>query len=259
MNLIALWKVFRFECGRTLTAPRLLTWLLLAGFPAGLLLLIQQQGGYLGRDERGGVALFVLIPEFVCIMGQLLWAAPVVYSELEGKTWTYLAVSPAGKASVLVGKYLTAVVWTALAAWFSLAMSLAIVRPESDALRLGVVLAALVPLSALAYGAVYLLLGVIFLRRAMVAAVAYTFISEVLISFVPALINQLTVQFHLRTLLVRWMDWENRAESLRTGSQFFSTAPAWQHILALLVFAALFLFAAVLVLRRRELVSPDQV
>jgi ABC-type transport system involved in multi-copper enzyme maturation permease subunit len=258
MNLIALWKVFRFECGRTLTVPRLLTWLLLAAFPVALLLLIQHQGGHLGRDQRGGVALFVLIPEFVCVMGLLLWAAPIVHAELEGKTWTYLAVSPAGKASILVGKYLTAVAWTTLAAWFSLALSLAVVRPEENALRLGGVLAALVPLSALAYGAIYVLLGVVFLRRAMVAAVAYTFISEVLISFVPALINQLTVQFHLRTLLVRWMGWKELAGSLRMGSQFFSTAPAWQHILSLLVFAAVFLLAAVLVLRRRELISADQ-
>ena len=252
MKLAAIGTVFRFECSRTLTVPRLLAWSAMALFPAGLLLLIQSQGGELQKDIRPAAALFVLIPEVLCVMGLLLWATPIVHSEVEGKTWTYLAVSPAGKAAILIGKYLTAVFWTALTAWLSLALCLLILRPEVEPWRLRAVLSILVLLSCLSYGTLYALLGVIFLRRAMVFAVAYTFVSEVLIGFVPAVINQLTVQFHLRSLLVDWMDYGDRPEFLRMNSQLFSTAPAWQHVVTLLVITVVLLTLAVLLLRRRD-------
>ena len=97
MKLAAIGTVFRFECGRTLTVPRLLAWSAMALFPAGLLLLIQSQGGELQKDIRPAAALFVLIPEVLCVMGLLLWATPIVHSEVEGKTWTYLARAPPAK------------------------------------------------------------------------------------------------------------------------------------------------------------------
>ena len=205
MRLRATWTVFRFECSRTFNAQRLAAWLALALFPVGLLALMQSQGAALEKGVQAGLAIFVLVPELTCVMGLLLWAAPVVCSELEGRTWTYLAVSPAGKDSIMVGKYLTAIFWTILAAWISLSLATVVVRPEKDALRLWCVLAGLIPLSCLAYGALYVFFGVLFLKRAMVAAVAYTFVSEVLVSFIPAVINRITVQYHLRSLLVKWM------------------------------------------------------
>ena len=77
MNPRAIWTVFRFEFSRTLTVPRLTIMSLLALFPASLMLLIQLQGGHLEYASRAGIAMFVLVPEVVVIMGLLLWAAPV--------------------------------------------------------------------------------------------------------------------------------------------------------------------------------------
>ena len=248
------WAVFCFEVRRIATLPRLAIGAMLALFPPALVVLIQSQGGRLQQQTAGAVALFVLIPEVVCLMGMLLWATPVIHTEVEGKTWAYLAVRPAGKAPILLGKYLAAVAWTALLALASLSVSVAIISPEEGALRVWGALARLIVLSCLAYGAIYVLLGVLFLRRGMLAAVAYTVVFELLVAFIPAMINQFTVQYHLRCLLVGWMPWPAVPRGMQA---LFGTAPAWQHIAILLGIAAVALTIATLVLRRRELVRAD--
>jgi ABC-type transport system involved in multi-copper enzyme maturation permease subunit len=258
MNLGAVWTVFRFECSRTATAARLLALAVLAAFPPALVALMQTHHAELQRDARGVVALFVLIPELLCLMNLLLSAAPLVYAELEGKTWTYLAISPAGKGAILFGKYWCSVFFAVIAGWLSLALCCLLAWPEHQGLQIASTLFLLVPLGCLVYGAIFVFLGVIFLRRAMIAAVVYIFISEVLIGFIPALINQLTIQYHLRNLLTKWIGWDLIAGPLQMNRQFFSDSPAWHHVAILTTIAAVFLAMAVLVLRRRELALSDQ-
>jgi ABC-type transport system involved in multi-copper enzyme maturation permease subunit len=254
MNPATAWIVFRFEIGRILTLPRLAIGAALAAFPPALVAFIQYQGGRLHQPVAGGVALFMLIPEVVCLMGMLLWATPVIHTELEGKTWAYLAVRPAGKGPILLGKYLAAVAWTAMLALISLTLSVAIIRPEEGTFFTWLALARLVVLSCFAYGAIYVLLGVLFLRRGMLAAVAYTVVFEVLVAFIPAVINQFTVQYHLRCLLIRWMDWPAVPPGFRA---LFGNSPWWQHVLILLGITAAALSVAAAVLRQRELVRGD--
>jgi ABC-type transport system involved in multi-copper enzyme maturation permease subunit len=248
------WTVFRFEIGRILTLPRLAIGAALAAFPPVLMAFMQQQGADWNRPYTGGVVLFTLIPEMVCLMGMLLWATPAVHAELEGKTWAYLAVRPAGKGPILLGKYLAAVAWTATLALLSLTLSVAVVRPIEGTLLAWFAVARLVVLSCFAYGAIFVLLGVLFLRRGMLAAVAYTVVFEVAVSFIPAVINQFTVQYHLRCLLIRWMDWPAVPPSFRA---LFGNSPWWQHMLILLGITAAALCLAVAVLRQRELVRGD--
>jgi ABC-type transport system involved in multi-copper enzyme maturation permease subunit len=239
--------------------PRVLVGLALAMFPVMMVALIQYQGGHLAIGARGMVALYVLIPGLTCLMALLLWAAPAIHSEVEGRTWPYFAVRPWGKLSILLGKYLTAVAWTAAVAWISLSVCLLIIRPHEKPLTTWCVLAALVGLSSLTYGSLFVLLGVVFLRRAMIVAVAYTFLMEFMTTFVPAVIHQLTVQYHLRSLLVKWMHWVKMPQSIQIQQQWlFSDAPAWQHVLILFGFTSAMLIAASLVLRQRELVKPEE-
>jgi ABC-type transport system involved in multi-copper enzyme maturation permease subunit len=252
----AIWSVFEFECRRALGWRRLLLVAALALFPVGMILLIQSQGGHLEQEQRGPALLFVLITEVLCLMGMLLWATPAIHSELESKTWTYLAVRPGGRGSILLGKYLAAVVWTTASAWLSLAVCLWVLHYDREVSQLAVPLGGLALLSCLVYGAMFILLGVVFLQRAMVAAVAYTALMEVVVAWVPATINHLSVQYHLRCLLAKWMDWPVSATG--SDSLFFSASPASRHLLILLGAAAILLTAAVAILRQRELVRPDE-
>ncbi len=256
MNVQAIWTVFQFEVRRSLTPVKLLFWTALAMFPSAIVMLIRVKGGSLGDRAQEAIILFVLIPEAVCVLGLLLWATPAVHAEMESRTWSYLVVRSAGKGSVLLGKYLAAVAWTATAAWLALMLTLLVASPVETVWRLGAVFVLPIPLSCFAYGALYLLLGIIFLHRGLVVAVAYTCIFEVMVPFIPAMINQLTMQYHLRCIMERGLRF--RGLPAVEKELLFGTAPAWQHVLALLGGTAGLLAATVFILSRRELIKADE-
>jgi len=254
--------VLGFECRRVSALPRLIITVGLVIFPGVLAALVHYCGAHvrdpepLRQPERWTFMMFVLVPEVVCLLGLLLWATPVIQTEVEGKTWPYLAVRPCGKVPILLGKYLTAVVWTVLAAWLALVLSLIVVIPSGKAHSGVLVLGALVVLSALTYGALYVLIGVLFLRRSMIVAVAYTFVFEFLVSWIPAMVKQFTVQYHLRNLAAIWLPSDYVSGFFLASA---GTAPWWQHVLILLGMTAVFLTAAALVLRRRQLITAPEV
>ena len=258
MRLWAIWSVFEFEFRRTLSWQRLLFVAALAAFPVGMISLIQYQGGHLERNDRAEIALFILIPEVLCLMGMLLWATPAVHWELEGRTWNYLAVRPGGRGSILAGKYLAAVVWAVGCAWLSLAACLWVLHADMQVLPLVLPLGSLALISCLIYGAMFILLSVLFLQRAMVAAVAYTALMEVVVAWLPATINHFSVQYHLRCLLVKWLTFSESTHGPMFDSLFLSSAPASRHVLILLGSAGALLTAATWILRHRELVRPDE-
>ena len=251
----AVWSVLQFEFRRTLTWQRLLFVAALALFPVGMISLIQYQGGHLERGPAAGIALFVLIPEVACLMGLLLWATPAIQWEIESKTWFYLAVRPGGRDSILVGKYLAAVAWAILCGWLSLALCLGVLSSAMDVTHLVLPFLGLIVFACLAYGSLYILISVLFLQKAMVAAVAYTAVMEVVIAWIPAVINHFSGQYHLRCLMAKWIDWPMARPSPRFDALFLSAAPAWQHALLMLGATAVLLGAAVLTLRCRELVT----
>ncbi|NLX54557.1 MAG: ABC transporter permease [Planctomycetaceae bacterium] len=201
-------------------------------------------------DPIWGFVFFGLIPEVITLFGLLLWVPPLVHAELEGRTWIYLAVRPRGRVSVLLGKYLTAITWTALAGWASTTACVLIAQPGC-ALRLWGTMVALVTLACLAYGAIYSLIGVWLHRRAMAIAVSYTLIFEFLVSFIPAVINKFTVQYRLRNLLFTWMDWWDLVP-IEASTLFLGSERAWVHVLILCGIVVAVLGVAAQVIQRRE-------
>ena len=207
-------------------------------------------------DFDWGVILFGLIPEVITLFGLLLWVTPVVQAELEGRTWIYLAVRPRGRASMLLGKYLTAITWTALSGCVSATVCVWVAEPE-EALRMWSTIVALVGFACLAYGSLYSLIGVFLHRRAMVIAVAYTLIFEFLVSFVPAVINQFTVQYRLRNLLIDFMDWRNLLPK-EEAVILLGNQPAWLHVLVLIGVTIAVLVFATQVIQRKEYATADE-
>ncbi|MHB8864977.1 MAG: hypothetical protein ACYC6N_21430 [Pirellulaceae bacterium] len=204
-----------------------------------------------------GVVFFGLIPEVITLFGLLLWVPPLVHAELEGRTWIYLAVRPRGRVSVLLGKYLTAITWTALAGWVSTTICVLVVRPDNP-IRLWCTMVALVAIASVSYGAIYSLIGVWLHRRAMVIAVAYTLIFEFLVSLIPAVINKLTVQYRLRGLLFTWMDWRGLMLP-EAGDLFVGTEPAWLHILILAGGVLVILALAVQLIQHKEYATVAEI
>lgn len=247
MDRPLVFDVMRFELSRSMTVARLAVWVVLVAFPV-LLFTAISVGTEVEQVEWWGLRLYFLVPEVICLLGLLLWATPVISTEIEGQTWIYLAMRSSGRSSVLLGKYLTAVVWTASAAIVAITACMMIVDAIGG-FRLWIVLSVLSVLSCVAHAAIFVLIGVFFPRRTMVTAVAYTLCVEYALSFVPALANKLTVNYRLRGLLADWMQWD---EALSGAEAVFGQEPAWWHLSVLTTLTVALLTIAVLRLQRAE-------
>lgn len=254
--------VFVFEWKRSLTAPRMAWWAVLAGFPIfiiGLIRISIDHATLIHPDvkleppprELWIGFLFALVPMLVSMLGTLLWATPAISIELERRSWVYLSVRPHGPAAVLLGKYLAAVTWVIPPALAGMTVAVYITGVE-DMGRVWWAMTKLVCLSTPAFAAVYLLIGTVMPQRAMVLAVAYSLIFELIVSFVPAVINKLTVHHRLQALVLQWCEMKF-PPSFRSGaSALFENVPPSQHVTILLLYPPVLVGIAIAVLRQSE-------
>ena len=245
--------VFVFEWRRALSVPRLAWLVALMAFPPALLLLIRSVGPPQDPPlEVAAILIYILSPCVACMMSVLLWATPVLSSELEGRSWVYLAVRPYGPMAVLLGKYLVAVSWSLPVGLFSAIAGVLVFQREHTA-QLIAAETGLVALSCLSYSAIFLLIGVIAPKRAMVTAILYAVVFEIALALIPAAVNLLTVQYRLRCLLVRWTDMESSmTEGNPVFAAYFGDESATWHVSMLLGMTVAYLLAAALLLRYRE-------
>jgi ABC-type transport system involved in multi-copper enzyme maturation permease subunit len=148
----------------------------------------------------------------------LLLATPIVNAELESQTWVYAVVRPKARRSLLLGKYLVAVVWTAFCTSTAATISIPIAG-VSNSFQVWAAICSLCWLSAIAYGALYMLIGTFIQRRAMVIAFAYTMMVEFLLSTIPAVISKMTISNRLWSILNAWFDFPKRMLSDNFANQ----------------------------------------
>lgn len=258
--------VFLFEWKRSMTMARMAWWLVLAGFPIFIVGLVRYSAYTLPSREVWALTLFALGPLLIVMMGTLLWMTPAVSVELERRSWVYLAVRPHGTTAVLLGKYLAAVSWVLPPAIIGMTAAVLLTNPtwsdlvhnETDWVRLWWAILRLILLACPAYAAIYLLIGCILPRRAMVLAVVYSLLFEVVVSLIPAMINNLTIHFRLRALLVHWLDLIPSTEKEKGIAAFLGNAPAWEHIAILLATVPVLLGLSILVIRVSEFSSAAE-
>ncbi|MDA1233142.1 MAG: hypothetical protein O2856_20450, partial [Planctomycetota bacterium] len=119
----ALRAVFVYEWKRSLTLGRIGWWYAMAAFPIMITILMRTIGDIeddldiAAQKSIWSVALYILIPGVCVGLSVLLTAAPAVASELEQRSWTYLATRPNGIFWLLLGKFLVSVTWATTAAW----------------------------------------------------------------------------------------------------------------------------------------------
>jgi ABC-type transport system involved in multi-copper enzyme maturation permease subunit len=196
--------------------------------------------------------LFALIPQVVTVLGLMLWASPAINAELEGQTWIYAVVRPWGRTAILLGKYVVAVTWTASAALLAASLSVPISRIEDPTATLWT-LARLIGLGSLAYGALYVAIGSIVQKRPLVLSMVYTLIVEVVLSLVPAFINQFSISFRLRSLMIQWQGIDEiLLERARETSFIYDASGTTQHLALLLVLTLVLLAVALWRANRSE-------
>ena len=216
--------VVNYELARSMTPGRWAMFLLMVCIPTALLIAVSQltpneakytvnvsqlpDGKTTIRDETNlafCMLVYLLIPQVMTMLGMLVLASPIVHSELEGQTWIYALVRHAGRRSLLLGKYLVAVLWTSTAG--ILAVSLATpFLPLQNPAQLWLTASLMCLLASLAYGALFALIGVVMQKRVMVISFVYALVAEGVLAWIPAVINQFTIAYRLRSILFRWLD-----------------------------------------------------
>ncbi|MCA9125845.1 MAG: ABC transporter permease [Planctomycetales bacterium] len=244
----AIQQVLRFELERAITRGRIAMWTAIAIFPALLMFLMQTQvQGRLPAEPLVIMATY-LVAQFGCMLGLLLWATPAVGAELEAQTWTYLALRPQGRIALVLGKYLVAVAFSISSGLIS-SLGVAFFSRYQDVWTLAAVLCALVVISSLCYGALYLLIGIVWSKRATVFAVVYSLIIEGAISYVPAAINKLTVCYRIQSLLAEWSGLVRLQEN---RERLVGSEPVWQHLTGVALFVTLCLVVSIVVVQNKE-------
>ena len=227
-------------------------------FPPLLLALVRSTAPSDPPVDAAAILVFALSPCVACMMSVFLWATPALAAELEGRSWVYLAVRPHGPMSVLLGKYLVAVSWSIPVGLVSATLGV-LALGTAQVLRLVVVECALAVLSCTSYSALFLLIGIVFPKRARVAGILYAVIFEVTLALVPAAVNLLTVQYRLRCLLVRWMNMDVKsAEGSPELNAYFGHETAAWHVGVLLAMTMGLLTAAGVLLRYREFTAAAE-
>ena len=249
-----------FELVRSMTAQRMTLFVLLALFPATMIVLITFSSGRDGLEIPFMETLIILLVGLVGLLSLLLTASTGIYSELEGKSWVYVGCRPHGRVATIFGKFLAAV--TLSFAVSLLAATLAVVaamtrnslpRPENFWL----VTAGLLLLACVTYGAMFTLIGTVFYRRAMVFCAAYIIVVEFMLANVPALIRSFTVRCHLQELAILGYGWimPLREEPYRL---IYGEFPLWLNVLALLLFVSLALGISAFCVVRKEFITADE-
>lgn len=198
------------------------------------------------QDEFTIMLCYFLVPQISCMLGLLLWTTPVIGSELEAQTWSYLGMRRFGRQGIVLGKYMVAVAWTISFGVIS-AISMSALSGVDEPVKLAMTLISAVILSSFGYAALYLLIGTVFFRRATVLAFVYSMVVEGVVSLVPATINQFTVAYRLRSIVAEALSVSSEATDLIFGDE-----PIWLNVLCLAGYTVVLLGVSLYVVRYRE-------
>lgn len=252
-----------FELKRSFTIQRTAVSIVMALFPPLMLtLMILGPKAIDPSAELQFVEMvIVFLVALVCLLTLLLWATPNVYSELEGKSWLFIASRPGGRIGIFLGKYLASILNSFAVSFVALSLSVAIVSRIStvqDPMRLWLSLCGIYGLACLCYGAVFSLIGTITYRRAMVVGVGYIIAWEIIIANLPALVNRLTVRYHLQSLGIAWLGYFLPPETEELYSQMYGPQSTPFHLLALALVTILCLAAGMIVIVNRQYITSDE-
>lgn len=143
--------------------------------------------------------LYVMYPQSLCILVSLLYGASLLAGEIEDKTLAYLFTRALPRWKVLVGKYLATA--AALSVLTTASMSLAyLISGLPVGPKVWFALAVTVTTACFTYTALFCLLGLFVPRRAIPIGLLYAVVVEGILSIVPALVNELTASYYLRSL-----------------------------------------------------------
>lgn len=261
MNLIrSIWATTVFEIYRSLSIQRILVAAVLAAFPPAMVVVIAIAGRVSGELPLEDLLIIILVG-IVGLLAQLLWATPNVYSELEGKSWIFLASRPRGRIALFLGKYLSAVAFSFAVCFVAISLCLAI---RTYALQtmvnpfftwVGMICSML--LACFAYSAVFSVIGTLFQKRAMVFGAAFIILSEGILANVPAIISRFTARFHLQSVAASWIGWFHPIPEEQFRIIYGDTSVAF-HLTCLVSAILVLLAAGCVIVTTRQYITAEE-
>ncbi len=258
-------RVFELALGQMLWSRRTLFMLLVVLGPVLLALVARaaQAGGIVPLRINGsrvagldafGLLIWVVFLRFAVPVLGIFYGTGLIADEVEDRTLTYLFTRPIRRGAVLVGKYLAYLVCTGAVVLPSVVLVYFLLVPLGEVAGSVVWFAADLALLALGlavYGAVFALAGALF-RRPLLAGLVWVFGWEPLATALPGYARQLTVAYHLQSLVPHAMP-DSGVMTLLT-SVFADTPSAPVSAAWLVVLLGLALVLAVRAVETREYV-----
>ncbi|QEG23825.1 hypothetical protein [Mariniblastus fucicola] len=258
----------RFEMQRSFSMQRLASSLGMVLFPPLMLwMIILGATRTQGAGEVLAYVLFTIIflVALVSLLSLLLWATPNVHGEIEGKTWSFIAMRPGGRISNFLGKYLTAVMVSFATAFLALTLCVVVANRYGTLgggsepwEKLGI-LTGIFAIACVVYGAILSMLGAWFTKRAMVVGAGYLIGVETILSAVPAVVSSFTMSYHLRRLGELWLGWFLPDSQPEYEMIFGPAGPVWFHLLCLGIAAVAALLVGGLIVVNRQYAMGEEV
>ena len=259
-----------FELRRSMSVQRISVSIGMALFPPAMLSLLifgakvsSADGGAQMIDSAQFLAVF--LTALVLLLSLLLWATPNVYSELEGKSWLFVASRPAGRTLIFLGKFMASVVVSLAICFTAITLCVLVIRSTNETInpiRLWLSMNVVYFLATLIYAAVFSLIGVVFVKRAMVVGAGFLIGFDVFLATLPgALINRFTVRHHLQEIGIATMGWffpANAGSEQDYRNIYGQEWATWIHVTIVLSVTLLLLIIGTKVISSREYVTSDQ-
>ncbi len=255
--------LFAFTVRRAVFSVRGLLFALLGLFPWGVTLLLRLLAARGLSVPVGGAGLFdavvlLYLFGFLLPLSTLVFGVGLMADEREGGTLPYLLGRPVPREKLLLVRYfaMALLLWglhaASAAGVFLLGVSEgggAALAREAPALLADL---AVLALGVLAYGALFLLLGLL-LKKPLFVGLLLGFGWENLVGYIPGFLKRLTLLFHLHTLLPRGGGPQGLVQQLLASTESKAAA-----LFFLVFYTALFLAVSVLLLRRLEATAAPE-
>ncbi|HLN33128.1 MAG TPA: ABC transporter permease [Gemmataceae bacterium] len=212
--------------------------------------------------------IFSLIPQALVPLTALLYASGMIQDEIEDQTLTYLLIRPLRKWTIYVVKLCATILVTILlSAVFTMTAFVAVHwgTPElwQEALFWRVLKTfGLLALTLVAYCSIFGWLS-LFVKRSLVAGVAYIIVLEGILGNIDFAVRRLSVIYYFRVLALRWLhaDWATgRGGAAENWSIPLDSAPSASTCIEILLAAGLVatvLAAAIFTTREFRVKTPE--
>jgi ABC-2 type transport system permease protein len=195
-----------------------------------------------------------LIPHALVPLAALLYATGIIQDEVEEQTLTYLLLRPLPRWAIYITKLLATILMTSVLIAVFTTATIAVIalttneQSTAKIFEMAMKTAGLLTLAQVGYCGLFGLLGLL-MRRSLLVGVAYIVLFEGLFASLDFVARRLTVMYHFRVLVLRWL----APASGKEWSINLATAPDAQSCVLTLLGAGLFLaIAAALIFASRE-------